>query len=340
MAITGVKTFTAGSVLTASDVNQYLSRGVFVFASAAARTTAFSSASITLTEGWVSYLQDTNAVEVYDGTAWVGLAVSPLLMTQGGATSGQALTWSGSAWAPTTISADWQTPSGTWTYASVDGPTGVITTSVDQTGVIPVGSRLKLTQTTVRYFIVTATSPTTVTVYGGTDYTLANAAISSVAFSQVKAPVGMNISPAKWTESFSAVGPWTKTSPTLSTWYGGALLSGATPPTLAIPIGVWNVDYQAVVEADTPSAAVILAQITLSTTNNSETDVEFSAGSYIGVTGIGQSSQTFVRAKTLTLAAKTTYTLCVRFHGSGTLGNIQIGYSTPKNVIRAVCAYL
>ena len=66
MAITGVKNFTAGAVLTASDVNQYLSRGVFVFASAAARTSAFSAAGITLTEGWVSYLQDTNHVEYYE----------------------------------------------------------------------------------------------------------------------------------------------------------------------------------------------------------------------------------------------------------------------------------
>lgn len=103
MAITGVKKFAAGAVLTASDTNQYLSRGVFVFASAAARTSAFSTAGITLEEGWTSYLLDTNQVEIYDGAAWVGLGVNPLLMTQGGATTGQGLTWSGTAWAPTTL---------------------------------------------------------------------------------------------------------------------------------------------------------------------------------------------------------------------------------------------
>jgi hypothetical protein len=44
-----------------------------VFASAAARTSALTSV---LAEGMVSYLQDTNAVEVYDGSAWVSIGSS------------------------------------------------------------------------------------------------------------------------------------------------------------------------------------------------------------------------------------------------------------------------
>lgn len=331
MAITGVKTFTAGSVLTASDVNQYLARGVFVFASAAARTTAFTAASITLTEGWVSYLQDTNAVEVYDGTAWVGLAVSPLLMTQGGATSGQALTWSGSAWAPTTISADWQTPSGTWTYASVDGPTGVITTSVDQTGVIPVGSRLKLTQTTVKYFIVTATSATTVTVYGGTDYTLANAAISGVAFSQVKAPVGMNVSPTKWTEQTKSTADNNQAAPVNGTWYNVGTLS------LSVPIGAWHLSYSAAVRQDYSGNSVCDAYCTLSTANNSESDVDFTSYSQNSVNA-NTLYNMHTRWKNLTVAAKTPYYLNLKY----TTNTTQLGFKGTLSpiIIRAVCAYL
>jgi hypothetical protein len=42
-----------------------------VFADSAARTTALSGV---LAEGMVSYLQDTNAVEVYNGSAWVGVS--------------------------------------------------------------------------------------------------------------------------------------------------------------------------------------------------------------------------------------------------------------------------
>lgn len=70
MAGAGYKLFTTGSVLTAADVNQYLNeQTVMVFANAAARTTALSGV---LAEGMVSYLKDTDALEIYSGSAWVG----------------------------------------------------------------------------------------------------------------------------------------------------------------------------------------------------------------------------------------------------------------------------
>ena len=72
MAGAGYKLFNTGDVLTAAQVNTYLNeQTVMVFASSAARTSALSGV---LAEGMVSYLQDTNAVEVYNGTAWVGVS--------------------------------------------------------------------------------------------------------------------------------------------------------------------------------------------------------------------------------------------------------------------------
>jgi len=71
MAGAGYKLFSTGDVLSASDVNTYLQQQtVMVFASAAARTTALSSV---LAEGMVSYLKDTDVVEIYTGAAWVSL---------------------------------------------------------------------------------------------------------------------------------------------------------------------------------------------------------------------------------------------------------------------------
>jgi len=63
----GFKTFNTGDVLTAGDTNGYLMQGVWVFASAAARTSAVTSPQ----EGNVSFLKDTNSLEIYDGAAWV-----------------------------------------------------------------------------------------------------------------------------------------------------------------------------------------------------------------------------------------------------------------------------
>jgi hypothetical protein len=61
------KTFVNGFVLNASELNTYLmNQSVMVFANAAARTAAFSPI-----EGMVTYLESTNALELYNGTAWV-----------------------------------------------------------------------------------------------------------------------------------------------------------------------------------------------------------------------------------------------------------------------------
>lgn len=74
MAITGTKLWASGDVVTAADVNQYLMRGVKVFANAAARTAAYGGAGEpTLAAGEVSYLLDTLSMEAYNGSAWVAV---------------------------------------------------------------------------------------------------------------------------------------------------------------------------------------------------------------------------------------------------------------------------
>ncbi len=70
MAITGTKAFTSGEVLTANDVNQYLMRGVKVFSSTAVRDAAYGGAGEpVLEEGETCFLADSDALQVYGGTA-------------------------------------------------------------------------------------------------------------------------------------------------------------------------------------------------------------------------------------------------------------------------------
>jgi len=81
MAGAGYKLFATGDVLTAAQVNTFLmQQTVMVFASSAARTAALSGV---LAEGMVSYLQDTNSLEVYDGSAWVGATGDITALTAG-----------------------------------------------------------------------------------------------------------------------------------------------------------------------------------------------------------------------------------------------------------------
>lgn len=84
MAWTTPKTWTAGDTLTAADMNTYVSdndadldlRTVKTFADSSARTSGIPSP----TEGMMSYLADTDAVEVYDGSAWTSVGSTPTLL--------------------------------------------------------------------------------------------------------------------------------------------------------------------------------------------------------------------------------------------------------------------
>lgn len=84
----------------------------------------------------------------------------------------------------------WITHSTTWTYVSA---TTFKVTGVDVTTVFPVGTKIRLTQTTVKYFYVTAatfSTDTTITVTGGSDYSLVNAAITVTGYSYSDTPRG------------------------------------------------------------------------------------------------------------------------------------------------------
>jgi len=64
------KTFANGFPLPASDLNNYLmNQSVIVFADSTARSAALP----TPTEGMITYLEDTNLVEVYNGSAWADI---------------------------------------------------------------------------------------------------------------------------------------------------------------------------------------------------------------------------------------------------------------------------
>lgn len=73
----GFKDWAAGDVLTAADVDGYLMRQtVMTFADASARDTALSGV---LDEGMVAYLEDSNAITVYNGSSWVSVIDSDVL---------------------------------------------------------------------------------------------------------------------------------------------------------------------------------------------------------------------------------------------------------------------
>ena len=87
------KTFTAGTLATASDVNTYLmNQSVMTFANASARNTAITSP----TEGMVTYQEQADHLTVYNGTDWIpfDIAWTTYTPTLAGVTLGSGFTLS------------------------------------------------------------------------------------------------------------------------------------------------------------------------------------------------------------------------------------------------------
>jgi hypothetical protein len=87
----------------------------------------------------------------------------------------------------------WINTRATLTYSSTSGQNFVCSTSIDLTPRVSVGMKIKLTQTTTKYFYVTSITSNSITLYGGATYSVLNATISNVYFSFIESPYGFPI---------------------------------------------------------------------------------------------------------------------------------------------------
>lgn len=224
----------------------------------------------------------------------------------------------------------------TWTYASADSPTYTFTISGDQTAIFTPGTRLQLTQTTVKYFIVTAVSVaagvTTVTIYGGVNYTLANAAISVNSYSHMKGPASFPLDPSGWTVKVTDTSDRAQASPVSGTVYNLGSL------TITFPIGAWHVDFQVLLDFNRAAGGPSFGRSALSTSASSISDAELEAGSWAVDSGTPRSISQTNRHKILVFTTKTQYFLVATMNTTGLSIDFRGDLSTT--VMRAICAYL
>jgi hypothetical protein len=246
------------------------------------------------------------------------------------------------AWEAVGGGSGWQAGTGTWSWSSSDAPTYVISVDNDQTGIVGVGQRIKLTHAgVVKYFIVTAVGAfgagvTLITVYGGTDYTLANTPITLPYWSNIKAPLGFPLNPAKWTVEVSDNVDRTQAAPAINTWYN---LGGES---ITVPIGLWDVEYSVVVYGVRAVGINSLGLFgTISTVNNAETDSDLTGTAAFVTVGnvIQYLFNSITRHKPLSIAAKTIYYLNEKLNSAG-MDTLGINNASHKMIMRAVCAYL
>jgi hypothetical protein len=223
---------------------------------------------------------------------------------------------------------------GACTYEGADDPTFTFSLASDVTGVLSVGMRIKLTQTTAKYFIITAVGAytggkTIITVYGGTDYDLANAAITVPYYSIQKAPFGFPLDPRKWQVVFQDTTIRQQEPPTSTTWYN---LGSAA---ITIPIGMWAVSYNVSVGIVDSTSDELEVTTTLSTANNSESDEAWSCYLKSISTKLTVEAYKFGYKE---LAAKAVYYLNTM--ANGTFTGIYNRNDEATLTIRALCAYL
>jgi hypothetical protein len=242
-----------------------------------------------------------------------------------------------------TVQADvlsgWWEDSRTWTFAADNDPEFTATVEADLTTTVQAGYKLRLKQNagSYVYFFVTkltySAPNTTLTLYGGTDYNLANEPITDVAFSPAKSPYGFPMNPEKWTVKTETTSDFTQTPPVAGTWYN-------TGTSIDIPIGLWSVSYQVKAGATYSPTVEWDLSATLSTSNSSVSNTAYSHHDegYVSITN-GYYSRVMERNFFLSLSSETTYYLLLR-SGASNPTNLYAFGSTIPTIIRAVCAYL
>lgn len=226
-----------------------------------------------------------------------------------------------------------------WTWATTDDtPTGVgtytITAAGDFRSRYSVGMRFRATQLTDKFFLITDIAYdggggfTTLTLFGGTDYSLTNASITAVAYSSSKIPFGFPATPEKWGLGAVDSTDLEQANANQNQWYNPGGLG------LTLPIGVWDVWYEIAVGVDTGGKAI---EVSFSTAAANESDDEWRT--------VRHNNSAFLYTTTnkrriVTMTAKTPHYAIIR-NASGNGNKIGFyGLTYHPSIIRAYCAYL
>jgi hypothetical protein len=222
------KVFTAGEVLAAADVNEFLQdQAVMTFADTAARGSAIGTA----VEGMVTYLEDINSLSVYNGTDWT--TDRTIQVFGGTAARGSAISspvegmythindtdslqyYNGSSWVPL-LSFDWSAYTPTFTNMTIGNATvnfrySQIGKNVTVQGDVTFGSTTSISGMPVISLPVTASSQLAPSTQLGGAYAEDAGLTGFALMFRLNNTTSMNVL------AFGAGGTWLTTAPVSST---------------------------------------------------------------------------------------------------------------------------
>lgn len=234
----------------------------------------------------------------------------------------------------------WISAGETWTYSSVDDPTGIFTVTGDVTGKYGKGMYIKFVngENTIYGKISKApsySSPNTTITFcheidPGTNAALtamADSSITSNYYSRDKAPLDFPVEKNKWS-LLTTTGSTSQSSPTQNVWYN---LGG----NLVVHIGDWRLYYIGSAYIDDTSSTYAADVIsTLSTANNSESDSTMSVLAYkiSGTAATTSGGATAYKERFLSLTAKSTRYLNAKTTLAG-VNTVNLGFSTGSIIV-------
>ena len=137
------------------------------------------------------------------------------------------------------------------------------------------------------------------------------------------------MSPTKWTVVTTDITGKDQSNPVLNTWYNDL--------SIALPIGCWRVYYEVMIYGIAAAPGYIVYWTTLSTANNSETDIAFTGFGIMAA--VTDASSTIHREKIIECTAKATYYLNKKA-SAGQLTHLYTRGDVGTTYIKAVCSYL
>lgn len=234
------------------------------------------------------------------------------------------------------LAGGWMPADETWTYASADAPTFMFTVAGDVRTKYYPGMKVKYTQTTIKFGIVTVVSYTspnsTITIYGGTDFVMTGDAITLPHYSMMHSPAGFPRDVSKWQVTTTDTSTRSKETTGANTTY----YSDWGSKNISVPIGLWRFKVQVSIDVwDSDSAEVVVA---MSTANNSVSSKSLAAfvGNYDGADIVS-----FVHIESMVpvaVAAKTPYYFVIKTITA--CDGVSLFNDESTFVMLAECAYL
>jgi hypothetical protein len=238
----------------------------------------------------------------------------------------------------------WMADTNTWTYASANTnfPEYTFTIPVDATGYLKVGQKIKLTQLSLKYFIIVKvvySSPnTTVTLYGG------GTALTSPYYATIQRPLDFSMGENTWSTTLIDSTLKSRLSIIGAAWWGGSnSWTSGSNITMYLGTGIWKIYVKALLLAQNnnlsgsnyPGFPTIA--LTFSYDSNDWIQERLTNWNRNNVQGVISNGQTLVLKSSITLTEVTQFWL---LGYASSYSNLYVHGDKIPTIIKVTSAYL